>query len=97
MKNQRRVPKSRSKRTEVEIDEIVAAEVGEDQAWGRVISVRRGKSTPMSLPTELAARAAFLAKLHRESGLEKWVERVVRERVEIEESAFAEAKRTLAS
>ena len=46
---------------------------------------------------ELAARAAFLATLHRESGVDKWVERIVRERVEIEESAFIAAKKTLAS
>jgi hypothetical protein len=36
----------------------------------------------LSIPGELAARAAFLAKLHREAGLGKWVERIVRERVE---------------
>jgi hypothetical protein len=38
-----------------------------------------------------------LASLHREAGLDKWVERVLRERVEIEELAFAEVKRELAS
>jgi len=69
----------------------------QDSAWDKAVSIRRSKSKSLSLPAELAARAAFLAKLHRESGLEKWVERVVRERVEIEESAFAEAKKTLAS
>jgi hypothetical protein len=35
--------------------------------------------------------------LHREAGIEKWVERVVRERVELEEFAFKETKRKLAS
>jgi hypothetical protein len=51
----------------------------------------------LSIPADLAARAAFLAKLHRESRLDKWVERIVRERVEIEESAFNAAKKNLAS
>ena len=51
----------------------------------------------VSIPGDLAARAAFLASLHREAGLDKWVERVLRERVEIEELAFAEVKRELAS
>jgi len=51
----------------------------------------------VSIPGELAARAAFLAALHRESRLDKWVERVIRERVELEELAFAEAKKQLAS
>jgi len=35
--------------------------------------------------------------LHRETGLDKWVERIVRERVELEEFAFSEAKKNLAS
>jgi hypothetical protein len=35
--------------------------------------------------------------LHRETGLDKWVERIVRERVELEEFAFSEAKKKLAS
>jgi hypothetical protein len=43
----------------------------------------------------LAARAAFLARLHRATDLESWVERVLRERVELEESAFSEAKKNL--
>jgi len=48
------------------------------------------------IPGALAARAAFLAKLHREAGLGKWVERIVCERVELEEFAFSEAKKKLA-
>jgi hypothetical protein len=43
----------------------------------------------------LAVRAAFLARLHRAPDLESWVERVLRERVELEESAFSEAKKNL--
>jgi len=59
--------------------------------------MKRSKPAVLSLPGELAARAAFLAKLHRETGVDKWVDRVVRERVELEEFAFTEAKRKLAS
>jgi len=44
--------------------------------------VKRSKPASLSLPGELAAGAAFLAKLHREPAVDKWVERVVRERVE---------------
>jgi len=38
-----------------------------------------------------------LARLHREAGIDKWVERVIRERVELEERAFTEAKKKLTS
>lgn len=90
-------PTSKSRLTEDQIDDAVAAEADQDSAWEKVVSVRRSKSTSVSIPADLAARAAFLAKLHRESRVDKWVERIVRERVEIEESAFTAAKRTLAS
>lgn len=88
-------PKTRLTRDQ--IDEAVIAEAGQDSAWEKVVSVRRSKSKSLSIPADLAARAAFLAKLHRETGVDKWIERVVRERVEIEESAFTAAKKTLAS
>jgi hypothetical protein len=44
---------------------------------------------------DLAARAAFLAQVHRASGVEEWLTRVIRERIELEEVAFAAAKRDL--
>jgi hypothetical protein len=47
------------------------------------------------IPSELAARAAFLAKLHRENNVEDWLTRIIKERVELEEVAFNEAKREM--
>ena len=88
---------SQSKPTQEQVDRLVTAEADQDSAWQKAIVVRRPKSTSLSIPAELAARAAFLARLHRESRVEKWVERIVKERVEIEESAFTAAKKTLAS
>jgi hypothetical protein len=93
----RRKTASRSKPTQEQVDRLVTAEADEGSAWEKAIVVRRPKSTSLSIPAELAARAAFLAGLHRESRVDKWVERIVRERVEIEESAFTAAKKTLAS
>ena len=97
MKKRRKAPASEPKPTQDQIDRLVTAQADEDSAWEKAIVVRRPKSTSLSIPADLAARAAFLAKLHRESRLDKWVERIVRERVEIEESAFTAAKKTLAS
>ena len=42
-----------------------------------------------------AARASFLAQVHPASGLEEWLTSVIRERIELEEEALAEAKRDL--
>jgi hypothetical protein len=49
----------------------------------------------LSIPFELASRATFLTRLHRETDVGKWLVRIIRERIEIEEVAFVEAKREL--
>jgi len=78
-------------------DRLVVSQAGDGSAWDPAIRVKRSKRAALSLPGELAARAAFLARLHRDAGIDHWVERVVRERVEIEEFAFKETKKKLAS
>jgi hypothetical protein len=79
------------------IDRLVVSQAHEESAWEAPVRVKRSKPASLSLPGELAARATFLAKLHRDAGIDKWVERIVRERVEIEEFAFKETKKKLAS
>ena len=97
MKKRRNTTPSKPKLTQDQVDRFVTAQADEDSAWQKAIAVRRPKSTSLSIPSELAARAAFLARLHRERRVDKWVERIVRERVEIEASAFTAAKKTLVS
>jgi hypothetical protein len=77
------------------VDRRVVSQAENDSAWEAPVRVKRSKPASLSIPGELAARAAFLARLHREDGLESWVERVLRERVELEEFAFREAKKNL--
>jgi hypothetical protein len=76
------------------IDERIIAEAHDDSAWEAPIEVkRRGRSVGLS--ASLARRAAFLARLHREQNLDAWLEKIVRERVELEERAFGEARREM--
>ena len=82
--------------TEDQIDARVVAQAGDDAAWEPVVHVVKKKAS-IGLSASLAQRAAFLARLHRERNLESWIERVVTERVELEERAFSEARRALAS
>ena len=86
-----------NKITEEEIDEIVTAEADDDSAWEKPIRVRKSKGAKVPLPSDLAARAAFFARLHHESCLEEWVQRIVNERVDLEEAAFAQLKKELAT
>ena len=93
MKSRKR--QTRKQLTEEEIDEIVESQADDDSAWERPIRVRRTKPGSVSLPPELAARVAFLARLHREKNIGDWLTRVIKERVELEEVAFTEAKREM--
>ena len=79
-----------------EIDKIVVAQANDNSAWKKPIRVRKAKPTTVSLPAELAARAAFFARLHREASIEDWLRRVIEERIDLEEAAFAGLKRDLA-
>lgn len=87
--------KVKKKLSQEEIDNIVVAQADDDSAWEEPIRVRRKKSAPLTIPAELAARAAFLARLPMQSSIEEWLTHIIRERVELEEAAFVGAKRDL--
>lgn len=78
-----------------EVDRIVESQADDDSAWERPVRVRRVKPASLAIPAELAARAAFLARLHKEKNTQDWLTRIIKERVELEEVAFGEAKREL--
>ncbi|MBS3920637.1 MAG: hypothetical protein KG012_17320 [Deltaproteobacteria bacterium] len=81
--------------SEEQIDQFVISQANNDSAWEDAMKVTRQRSTSLSLPAVLASRAAFFARLHREASLEDWIKRIIRERLDIEEAAFAGCKREL--
>lgn len=85
----------KKKLSQDEIDAFVVAHADDDSAWEKPIRVSREKFASLSIPAELAARAAFLARLHREPSIESWLRHIIQERVELEEAAFLGAKREL--
>lgn len=82
--------------TESEIDDMVVAEADIDSAWGEPVYVQREQAVALPISERLVIRARFLAALHRENNVEKWLERIIRERIEMEESVFANVRRELA-
>lgn len=82
-------------KTEEEIDRIVIAQADDESAWGVPVKVSKSKSTSLAFPSDLAARVAFFARLHREASIEDWLKRVIQERLDIEEAAFAGFKKEL--
>ena len=85
----------KKKLSEEQIDDVVISQADDESEWEASVHVHKTKPASFSLPPGLTARAAFLANLHREPGVEKWIMRIIRERVELEEGAFVEVKREL--
>ncbi len=83
--------------SQAEIDNLVESQADDDDAWEEPILVKRKKEDSLSLPANLAMRADFLAKLHKENDTKEWLKRIIAERIELEESAFLDFKRKLAS
>jgi hypothetical protein len=50
--------------TKEHINNLGEAEAGNDYAWEAPVQVRRGEAGTISIPADLAARAAFLAQVH---------------------------------
>ncbi|MBN1900165.1 hypothetical protein JW926_02415 [Candidatus Sumerlaeota bacterium] len=46
-------------------------QVRDNSAWEKSIRIRKKESAALSIPADIASRAAFLAKLHREPGIEE--------------------------
>jgi hypothetical protein len=88
----KRMPK---RPTQEEIDRIVVDQADDPSAWEKPIHVTRPKTASFTIPLDLAARAAFLARLHGSSAPDEWVVHIIRERVELEEVALSQAKRDL--
>ncbi|MGA2798838.1 MAG: hypothetical protein ABSE63_14760 [Thermoguttaceae bacterium] len=87
--------KVKKKPTEKDIDRLVLSQVDDDSAWEKPIRVRRRKPASLSIPADLAARAAFLARLHRKNNAADWLRHIIEERVELEEAAFVGLKHDL--
>ena len=85
------------KLSEPEIDQLVTAQADDDSAWDKPIRVRRTKLASLSIPANLAARAAFLAQLHRTKNVDEWLTHIIQERIELEEAAFIGIKQDLAA
>ena len=86
----------KSKRlSEEEIDEIVIAQADDDTAWEEPVSVRRTRPITIVLSPDLAVRATFLARLHQMANVEEWLQGIIEQRIDFEEAAFAELKKSL--
>ncbi len=73
----------------------MTGQANDETAWDKPTRVRRSQTAAFSLSDQLISRAAFFARLHHAANVEDWIERIIRERLDLEEAAFAEVKRQL--
>jgi len=83
--------------SEQEIDQLVTGQANDDSAWEKPVRVRRTEPGSLSISANLAARATFLAQLHRIKNVDDWLTHIIQERIELEEAAFIGVKQDLAA
>ena len=74
---------------------VLVIEQADDDAWEDPEFITRNGAA-IELTADLAARATFLARLHRKESTKAWLADVIRERIELEEAAYSAAKKELA-
>ena len=57
---------TRAQISEMEIDAIVESQSDDDSAWTKSTKARKARLDSLLIPADLAARAAFLARVARE-------------------------------
>ncbi len=65
--------KRRERLSEEEIDLVIVPQADNDSEWEEPICVSKAKPASLTISATLAARAAFLARVHRAAGLEEWL------------------------
>jgi len=69
--------RAQSELSEQAIDQLVIAQANDDSAWEEAMQVRKSMHASLLIPADLAARAAFLARLHRTDSLEEWLAHII--------------------
>ena len=85
--------RGKTKLSQEAINKTVVAQANDDSAWTTPIRVRKAKVATVPFSAALVARAAFFAQSRREANVEAWLKRVIQERINLEEAAFAGVKR----
>ncbi len=88
---------NKTKLTEQEIDDIVIADADELNQWESPVFMQPDVPTTISIPFSLAVRAQFFAGLHKKHSMEEWLQTIIQERVDFEETAYATLKQTVLS
>lgn len=90
-----KVTKPKTRLSEEARDATVIAQADCDACWEEPVRVTRDRKS-VEIPSTLLQRAAFLAALHGAKDVQAWIAGILRERVELEEEAYLDARKELA-
>ena len=82
---------------EKKIDKILEKQIFDDYAWETAIKVTPKVSMiSMRMDSKIIEKARALAKIHKEKGYQTWLKKIIKERIEFEESIIKTFKKKAA-
>jgi predicted DNA binding CopG/RHH family protein len=83
------------KLTEEKIDEIVIKEADDLSKWEKPIRVKAPQAISIRLSAELIQKVKLLAKIHKTNNYQDWLEKIIKERIHLEEELLESIKSNL--
>ena len=82
----------KQKLTEKQIDAIVTKEADDLSKWDASIHVKAPKAISLRLSPQLIQKARFLASVHKSKNYQSYLEKIIKERIQLEEKLIESIK-----
>ncbi|MFQ5770035.1 MAG: hypothetical protein ACE5HX_05840 [bacterium] len=80
-----------------DIDEIVIKDANDLSKWENPIQVKAPQAISLRLSPELIQKIKILAKIHKKNNYHKWLEKIIEERINLEEELLESIRSELTS
>ena len=84
--------KNSKKLTNEQIDEIVTIESDDLSKWEEPIEVKAPQAVLLRLSPELIQKIKFLATIHKTDNYQNWLEKIIKERIQLEDELLDSIK-----
>ena len=82
----------KKKLTEEQIDVIVTKQADDLSKWESPVRVKAPQAISLRLSPQLIQKAKFLASLHKSKGYQSYLEKIIKERIQLEEKLIESIK-----
>lgn len=84
--------KNSKKLTNEQIDEMVTRESDDLSKWEEPIEVNAPQAISLRLSAELIQKIKFLATIHKTDNYQNWLEKIIKERIQLEDELLDSIK-----